>query len=60
MAGGMTRVGSAEKSKLQQLGLRVFDASEEGWGFINHDLFLSNSEVRQLIRRALESPEQPA
>ena len=60
MAGGMTRVGSAEKSKLQQLGLRVLDASEEGWGLINHDLFLSNSEVRQLIRRALESPEQPA
>jgi esterase/lipase superfamily enzyme len=60
MAGGMTRVGSAEKSKLQQLGLRVLDASDEGWGLINHDLFLSNSQVRQLIRRALETPEQPA
>jgi esterase/lipase superfamily enzyme len=60
MAGGMTRVGSAEKSRLQQLGLRVFDASQEGWGIINHDLFLSNSQVRQLIRQVVESPEQPA
>jgi esterase/lipase superfamily enzyme len=57
MAGGMTRVGTAEKSKLQQLGLRVFDASQEGWGLINHDLFLSNSQVRQLVRRVLESPD---
>jgi len=60
MAGGKTRVGSAEKSRLQQLGLRVVDASQEGWGLINHDLFLSNSQVRQLIRQVLESPEQPA
>lgn len=60
MAGGMTRVGLAEKTKLQRLGLRVLDASQEGWGLINHDLFLSNSQVRQLIRQALESPEQPA
>jgi esterase/lipase superfamily enzyme len=57
IAGGMTRVGSAEKAKLEQLGLRVFDASQEGWGLINHDLFLSNGQVRQLIRRVLESPE---
>jgi esterase/lipase superfamily enzyme len=57
IAGGMTRVGSAEKAKLEQLGLRVFDASQEGWGLINHDLFLSNRQVRQLIRRVLDSPE---
>jgi esterase/lipase superfamily enzyme len=55
LAGGMTRVGSAEKSKLEQLGVRVVDASQEGWGLINHDLFLSNSQVRQLIRRVVES-----
>ena len=57
IAGGMTRVGSAEKAKLEQLGLRVFDASQEGWGLINHDLFMSNRQVRQLIRHVLESPE---
>jgi esterase/lipase superfamily enzyme len=57
MAGGMTRVGSAEKAKLQQLGVRVVDASQEGWGLINHDLFLSNRQVRQLIRRVMDSPE---
>jgi esterase/lipase superfamily enzyme len=60
MAGGMTRVGSAEKSRLEKLGLRVFDASQEGWGLINHDLFLSNSDVRALIRRVLETPDAPA
>jgi esterase/lipase superfamily enzyme len=57
MAGGMTRVGSAEKSRLEQLGLRVIDASQEGWGLINHDLFLSDERVRQLIRGAVESGE---
>ena len=57
IAGGMTRVGSAEKAKLEQLGLRVVDASQEGWGLINHDLFMSNRQVRQLIRRVLDSPE---
>jgi esterase/lipase superfamily enzyme len=60
MAGGMTRVGSAEKSRLEQLGLRVFDASQEGWGLINHDLFLSDSQVRALIRRVLEAPDASA
>jgi hypothetical protein len=36
------------------LGLRVIDASQEGWGIVNHDLFLSNSHVRQVIRRAID------
>ena len=35
--------------------MRVIDASQEGWGIINHDLFLSNAEVRQVIRRAVDS-----
>jgi hypothetical protein len=56
MAGGMTRVGAAEKAQLEQMGLHVIDASQEGWGVINHDLFLSNREVRQVIRRAVDSP----
>jgi esterase/lipase superfamily enzyme len=54
LAGGITRVGAAEKNELARLGLRVIDASAEGWGIINHDLFLSNAKVRQVIRRAID------
>ncbi|MDE5454818.1 alpha/beta hydrolase [Bradyrhizobium sp. CSA112] len=55
LAGGMTRVGAAEKAAIEQLGVRVIDASESGWGVINHDLFLSNAEVRQVIRRSIDT-----
>lgn len=55
LAGGMTRVGAAEKAALEQLGVRVIDASEAGWGVINHDLFLSNAEVRRVIRRSIDT-----
>ena len=54
IAGGMRRVGAAEKAAIEQLGVRVIDASEAGWGIINHDLFLSNAEVRQVIRRSID------
>lgn len=54
LAGGISRVGAAEKAKLEELGLRVIDASENGWGIINHDLFLSNAQVRQVIRNVVE------
>jgi esterase/lipase superfamily enzyme len=54
LAGGITRVGAAEKAELVRLGLHVIDASAEGWGIINHDLFLSNAKVRQVIRRAID------
>jgi esterase/lipase superfamily enzyme len=54
LAGGITRVGAAEKAELARLGLRVIDASAQGWGIINHDLFLSNAKVRQVIRRAID------
>ena len=54
VAGGVTRVGAAEKSQLEQLGLRVVDASGLGWGIINHDLFMSNDEVRNVIRRSVD------
>ena len=54
IAGGMTRVGAAEKAQLERLGLRVIDASQQGWGIINHDLFLSNSDIRKVIRRAID------
>ena len=55
MAGGMTRVGAAEKAAIERLGVRVVDASSAGWGFINHDLFLSNAEVRRAIRGAIDT-----
>jgi esterase/lipase superfamily enzyme len=54
MAGGMTRVGAAEKDAIERLGVRVIDASREGWGIINHDLFLSNAEVQRVIRRSID------
>jgi esterase/lipase superfamily enzyme len=54
IAGGVTRVGAAEKAQLEKLGLRVIDASAQGWGIINHDLFLSNAKVREVIRRAID------
>jgi esterase/lipase superfamily enzyme len=56
MAGGMTRVGTAQKAQLEQMGLHVIDASQEGWGAVNHDLFLSNGRIRQVIRHAIDSP----
>jgi esterase/lipase superfamily enzyme len=55
IAGGMTRVGAAEKAAIERLGVRVIDASQEGWGIINHDLFLSNAEVRRVIRRSIDT-----
>ena len=56
MAGGMTRVGAAQKDKLEQLGLHVIDGTSEGWGVINHDLFLSDGRIREAIRRAVDHP----
>jgi len=55
MAGGMTRVGAAEKDAIEKLGVRVVDASHEGWGLINHDLFLSNADVQRVIRRSIDT-----
>ena len=55
LAGGMTRVGAAEKAAIEKLGVRVIDASEAGWGIINHDLFLSNAEVQRVIRRSIDT-----
>jgi len=57
LAGGVARVGATEKARLERLGLRVIDASEKGWGLINHDLFLTNKEVRQVVRRAIAGDE---
>jgi esterase/lipase superfamily enzyme len=55
LAGGMTRVGAAEKAAIEQFGVRVIDASDAGWGIINHDLFLSNAAVQKVIRRSIDT-----
>jgi esterase/lipase superfamily enzyme len=54
LAGGVSRVGAADQEKLKRLGVHVIDASSEGWGLINHDLFLSNIQTRLVIRQAIE------
>jgi esterase/lipase superfamily enzyme len=54
IAGGITRVGAAEGEQLTRMGIRVIDASKQGWGIINHDLFLSNAQVRKVIRNAID------
>jgi len=54
IAGGITRVGAAEKAQLERIGIRVIDASQLGWGIINHDLFLSNVQIRKVIREAVD------
>jgi len=55
VAGGVTRVGAADREALAQLGLRVVDASALGFGIVNHDLFLSNGEMLRLIRRSVDN-----
>jgi esterase/lipase superfamily enzyme len=60
MAGGVTRVGIAEKPRLEALGIRVIDASNYDGGGLNHDLFLTNAEVRQAIRRLFAEAGAPA
>jgi esterase/lipase superfamily enzyme len=57
IAGGVVRAGAAERdklAKLETLGVRIADASDHSGGLINHDLFLSNDEVQQVVRRAIE------
>jgi esterase/lipase superfamily enzyme len=54
LAGGIIRAGAADRERLESLGVRVADASEFGGGIINHDLFLSNKEVQQVVKRAIE------
>ncbi|MBB4041458.1 esterase/lipase superfamily enzyme [Microvirga flocculans] len=54
LAGGIVRAGAADRERLESLGVRVADASEFGGGIINHDLFLTNKEVQQVIKRAIE------
>lgn len=52
--GGVVRAGAADRDKLTALGVRVADASDYGGGLINHDLFLTNPEVQQVVKRAID------
>ncbi len=55
LAGGVSRTGAATREQLEALGVRVVDATEHGgWVALRHDLFLSDPEVRQVVRRAVE------
>jgi esterase/lipase superfamily enzyme len=55
LAGGVTRVGAATREQLEGLGVRVVDASDYGgWAMIKHDLFLSDADVRGVVKRAVE------
>jgi esterase/lipase superfamily enzyme len=54
LAGGVPRAGGADRAVLEPLGVKVVDASDYGWGVIRHDLFLSNSDVRAVVRRAID------
>jgi esterase/lipase superfamily enzyme len=55
IAGGVVRAGAADRDKLEALGVRVADASDYGGGLhVNHDLFLTNPDVQQVVKRAME------
>jgi esterase/lipase superfamily enzyme len=55
LAGGVSRAGGASREELEALGVRVVDASDHGgWAMIKHDLFLSDPDVRQVVRRAID------
>ncbi|MFC0282992.1 alpha/beta hydrolase [Camelimonas abortus] len=54
VAGGVARVGAAARAQLEPLGVKVVDASGYGWGVIGHDTFLTNADVRAVVRRAIE------
>jgi len=54
IAGGVARAGAADRERLEQLGVRVADTAGRGWSLLRHDLFLSNSEVTQVVRRAID------
>jgi esterase/lipase superfamily enzyme len=55
LAGGVARAGAATRDELEALGVRVVDATDHGgWAVIKHDLFLSDPDVRQVVRRAVE------
>jgi esterase/lipase superfamily enzyme len=55
LAGGMPRVGAADRAVLDQTGVKVVDATDFGSGFINHDIFMSRKELHGVLSRAIET-----
>jgi len=55
---GGKRAGMVDRERLEKLGVRVADASEFGGRGFNHDLFLSNRDVVQVVRRAMERSDE--
>jgi esterase/lipase superfamily enzyme len=55
LAGGVSRTGGATREQLEGLGVKVVDATDHGgWALVKHDLFLSDPEVRMVVRRAID------
>lgn len=53
LAGG-DRAGALPAKALDGLGIRVIDATDFASGFIRHDVFVSNADVRAAIQRAVQ------
>ena len=53
LAGG-ERAGALPPAALDGLGVKVVDATDFATGFIRHDVFVANADVRAVIRRAVE------
>jgi len=54
LAGGVPRVGAADRAALDQTGVKVVDATDFGSGFFNHDIFMSRDELHGVLSRAIE------
>jgi len=57
---GRNRVGAAERSRIESLGIRVVDASGLSSGLVRHDLFLSNADVRRVVASAVAEERRKA
>ena len=54
IAGGVSRVGSADPERLAELGVNVIDLSEiEDKGSINHSKFSDSPEIVQIIGKSI-------
>ncbi len=54
LAGGVSRVGAADRAALEKLGVKVVDATDFGSGLIRHSTFITNPDVRAVVKRAIE------
>jgi esterase/lipase superfamily enzyme len=58
LAGGVPRVGAADRAELDQTGVKVVDATDFGSGFFNHDIFMSREELHGVLSRAIEAANE--